>query len=60
MPWPGPRRIAVAVRLRADGIAAVDALALRRGLTIRNGEPNRSEMVRRLLAEALALPHNRA
>lgn len=58
MPRPGPIRTAIAVRMDAEGVAAVDALALRHGLTIRQGEPNRSEMVRRLLDEALALPQN--
>lgn len=46
MPRPGPRRPQVAVRLSADGIDALDALAADAGV-------NRSEMVRCLLAAAV-------
>jgi len=47
MPRPGPRRPIVAVRLSEQGIAAVDKLAETEGV-------NRSEMIRRLLSEAVA------
>lgn len=53
MPRTGPRRPTVTIRLSAEGIAAIDRLALAEGLTIRDGEPNRSEMIRRLLSEAV-------
>jgi metal-responsive CopG/Arc/MetJ family transcriptional regulator len=53
MPRPGPRRPLVAVRLSEQGIAEVDRLAQAQGV-------NRSEMIRRLLAEALAVRAARA
>jgi len=43
----------VAVRISSAGIAEVDRLAAEAGLFKGNGEPNRSEMVRRLLAYAV-------
>ena len=52
MPRPGPRRVLVATKLYDDEIAALDQRALDEGLTIRGGEPNRSEMIRRMLAYA--------
>lgn len=52
MPRPGPRRTAVAVRLSAETIAWLDQRALDEQLTIRGGEPNRSEMARLALAYA--------
>lgn len=42
----------VGVKLSEDGIAHIDQRALDEGLTIRGGEPNRSEMVRLMLAYA--------
>lgn len=45
MPRPGPRRAMVGVRLSAEGIAAVDAMADKRGVT-------RSEMIRLMLRYA--------
>ena len=52
MPRPGPRRPVVALRLSAQGIAHLDRRALDEGLTIRDGEPNRSEMARIYMAYA--------
>jgi hypothetical protein len=52
MPRQGPRRTLAAVKLLDSEIAAIDQRALDEGLTIRNGEPNRSEMMRRMLAYA--------
>lgn len=54
MPRPGPRRPLVAVRLSEAGRDHIDARALEEGLTIRKGEPNRSEMIRLMLAYASA------
>lgn len=53
MPRTGPRRVLVATKLHGDEIAAVDQRALDEGLTIRDGEPNRSEMLRRMVAYAM-------
>lgn len=39
----------------AEGLARIDRRALDEGLTIRRGEPNRSEMIR--LATAYGLAH---
>lgn len=47
MPRSGPRRVIVGVRLKADAIAYIDTLAEAQGV-------NRSEMIRLLLAEAVA------
>lgn len=47
MPRTGPRRVIVGVRLKAEAIAYIDELA-------KAEKVNRSEMVRRLLAEAVA------
>jgi hypothetical protein len=52
MPRVGPRRELVALRLLAGGVAVLDDLA-REEVPLNGGEPNRSEMVRRLLIEAL-------
>jgi metal-responsive CopG/Arc/MetJ family transcriptional regulator len=46
MPRPGPRRPMVAVRLSPDVLARVDAAAAVAGV-------NRSEMIRRLIADGL-------
>jgi hypothetical protein len=54
MPRPGPRRPIVALRLSDAGIEHIDERALAEGLTIRGGEPNRSEMARLMLAYASA------
>lgn len=48
MPRTGPRRKAIAVRLHDDGIDAIQELA------DREVDGNFSEMVRKLLAEAVA------
>lgn len=53
MPRSGPRRAAVAVKLGDSEREQIDQRALDEGLTIRGGEPNRSEMTRRLLAYAM-------
>ncbi len=49
----GPRRPQVAVRLSTEGVAHLDYLARARGLVKPNGDPNRSEMIRVLLAYAV-------
>lgn len=54
MPWPGPRRPIVSIRLSVDGRDWIDQRALSEGLTSRNGEPQRSEMIRIMLAYASA------
>lgn len=54
MPRPGPRRLVIALRLSAQGITAVDERARQEGLIKGNGEPNRSEMVRLMMAHAYA------
>lgn len=59
MPRPGPdgpgtRRVPVGIRLSPAEVADLDARALAEGLTIRNGEPNRSELIRLDLAYAAA------
>ncbi len=53
MPRPGPRRPLVALKLSDEVIAAVDQRALTEGLTIRGGQPNRSEALRLLVAYGL-------
>lgn len=47
MPRSGPRRPNIGVRLSAEGVAYIDELA-------KVEKVNRSEMIRRLLAEAVA------
>lgn len=54
MPRPGPRRPLVAIRLSEQGIAHIDQRAREECPPIRGGEPNRSEMIRRMLAYAAA------
>ena len=54
MPRVGPRREPVGLRLLADGLAVVDELARTEAPLKGDGEPNRSEMIRRLTVEALA------
>lgn len=51
--WPGPRRRMIGVKLDDATIADVNRLANAEGL-IWNGKPNTSEMIRRLIDEALA------
>lgn len=53
MPRPGPRRAIVGVRMKSEAIEYVDALAEVEGV-------NRSEMVRILLAEAIAARQRKA
>jgi len=45
-PRPGPRRPIIGIRVKPDAITYIDALAQAEGV-------NRSEMIRRLLAEAI-------
>ena len=52
MPRPGPRRPLVALRISTEGLAYIDQLAAGEGI-------NRSEMIRRLLAEAVAARQKR-
>jgi hypothetical protein len=54
MPRTGPRRPNVVARLGDDETAHIDARAADEGLLKGNGEPNRSEMIRRMLAYAAA------
>jgi hypothetical protein len=56
MPRQGPRRRAVQTKLTDAEIAALDLRALAEGLTIRGGEPNRSELIRIMLAYASDMP----
>lgn len=53
MPRPGPRRPFVVFRLSQSGIDCVDRRAREEGLLKGDGEPNRSEMLRILLAYAI-------
>lgn len=50
MPRTGPRRPQLAIRLSAEAITALDQLAVDEGKLKPNGDPNRSEMARLLLA----------
>ena len=52
MPRTGPRRVIVGVRLKAEAIALIDQMA-------EAEKVNRSEMVRILLAEAVAARRKR-
>ena len=52
MPRPGPRRPLVAIKMSEDGIKHIDRRATDEGLIKGNGKPNRSEMIRRMLAYA--------
>jgi hypothetical protein len=52
MPRPGPRRVSAQTKLTPTGLEAVKQRALDEGLTIRNGEPNVSEMLRIFAAYA--------
>jgi hypothetical protein len=52
MPRPGPRRPIVALRLDAEGIAYLDERANSEELRTEKGEPNRSELVRIMIAYA--------
>lgn len=52
MPRPGPRRPLVAIRLSEQGIKHIDQRAREECPLIRGDEPNRSEMIRRMLAYA--------
>jgi hypothetical protein len=54
MPRPGPRKAYVAVRVGPEELAEIDARAGEELPPKGNGEPNRSEMIRRLLDEAIA------
>lgn len=52
MPRPGPLRPIVAIRLSNEGTTHIDKRAIDRGLIRGNGKPNRSEMIRIMLAYA--------
>lgn len=52
MPRTGPRRGMVAFKATDDEVAEYDRQALAEGFVIRNGEPNRSELIRLWLAYA--------
>lgn len=54
MPRPGPRRELVAVRMLPAAIAVLDEIAEAENILDERGRPNRSEVVRMLLKEALA------
>jgi hypothetical protein len=53
MPRPGPRRPLVNFRLDEPTITAVDTRATTERLVDRHGDPNRSEILRRLVGYAL-------
>lgn len=52
MPRKGPRRTLVALRLDAEGIAYIDETAAEEQVLDESGNPNRSEMIRIMLAYA--------
>jgi hypothetical protein len=52
MPRPGPRRPTVLLRMAQNGIDWIDQRAIDEGLIKPNGHPNRSEMIRLMLAYA--------
>lgn len=54
MPRPGPRRVLFALKLTEESIAYIASRAREEGLLKGNGEPNSSEMARRMLAYASA------
>lgn len=56
--WPGPRRRMVGVKLDDATIGEVEQLAESEGL-VWAGKPNTSEMLRRLIDEALAARRTR-
>lgn len=53
MGWPGPRREIVQSRIDGDEITEIDKRAESEGLLLPRGKPNRSEMIRRLIAFGL-------
>ncbi|MFF0817654.1 hypothetical protein ACFYVR_21180 [Rhodococcus sp. NPDC003318] len=52
MPRPGPVRPLVGVKMDADRIELYDEQAVREGLLMKSGRPNRSELIRIKLAFA--------
>jgi len=54
MPRPGPRRPLVALKLSQEVIDHIDTLAMSEGLVKNDGKPNRSEIIRLMLAYAAA------
>ncbi|MFC9661853.1 hypothetical protein ACFVJ5_16590 [Nocardia sp. NPDC127606] len=46
MPRPGPRRPVLALRMSDDQIVALDDQAIAEELLTKQGEPNRSELIR--------------
>jgi hypothetical protein len=53
MPRAGPRRPLAFFRLSQNGLDYIDQLATEEGMTKPDGTPNRSEMIRNLLAYAV-------
>lgn len=53
MPRAGPRRPLAYFRISQAGLDRLDARARDEGLIKRDGEPNRSDMIRTLLAYAV-------
>ncbi len=53
MPRMGPRRTAISIRLADSGLQAVDRRARDEVPLKGDGDPNRSEMARRLMAYAI-------
>lgn len=49
MPRTGPRRPATAIRLGTEVLDKVDNRATKEGLVKGNGDPNRSELIRRMI-----------
>lgn len=56
MPRPGPRRPSVSIRMSEAGRQALDDLAVKIGLVNAKGQPNRSELARRVLRVGLTDP----
>lgn len=54
MPRTGPRRPSIALRLGTEILDKVDSRANDEGLSKGNGEPNRSELIRRMIDFSLA------
>lgn len=60
MPRPGPRRPYVALRLSQQGLDLIDEWAKAETATETKPEGNRSEMIRKLLGEAIAARQKKA
>ncbi len=55
MPWPGPLRPNVNTRMSDQELDALDQAARAEGIYKPNGDPNRSETIRRATAIGLAV-----